>query len=316
MINKNNNYDMGNENSQRIKISQFCKDCNIKLILGNMDDEIKFSSVLVNRPGLLLTGFKDYFGNGRVQIIGNAEHFYYNSLTEEQKKDALERVFSQKIPCVIYARNIQPTPPAFDLAKKYNIPIMISSLTTTALNSKIADYLVHILAPSVNYHGTLLDIGGTGVLLTGSSGLGKSETALELIHLGHRLVADDAVIIKRVNQDLIGRSPENIKFFMEVRGIGIIDVRSMYGVGSVLDSEDIHLVIELEEWTNQTTFDRLGNNEITENILDIELPKLKIPVMPGRNLAVLVEVAVRNYRLRNFGFDAVADLLQRTNLKK
>lgn len=304
------------ESKFKIKIQNFCEDCNIELLYGNADADIEFSSVLVNRPGLLLTGFIDYFGNGRVQIIGNAEHYYYNSLSEEERYLALERVFSQIIPCVIYARNIKPPQIVAELSAKYNIPVMLSDVTTTAINSRIADYLDNALAPTTQYHGTLLDIGGTGVLLTGDSGLGKSETALELIHLGHRLVADDAVVIKRVSNELIGRSPENIKFFMEVRGIGIIDVRSMYGVGSVLDSEYIHLAIQLEKWTNDTTFDRLGNNEITETILGIDLPKLIIPVMPGRNLSALVEVAVRNYRLKNFGFDAVTNLLERTNLKR
>lgn len=313
---KKQNSDIEYENCYKIKIKDFCEECHVQLLFGNPDADIEFSSLLVNRPGLLLTGFKDYFGNGRVQIIGNAEHYYYNTLSDEERYLALERVFSQKVPCVIYSRNIMPPQVAMDIAERYNIPVMLSDLTTTAINSKIASYLDSALAPTIHYHGTLLDIGGTGVLLTGNSGLGKSETALELIHLGHRLVADDAVIIKRVNSELYGRAPENIKFFMEVRGIGIIDVRSMYGVGSVLDSEDIHLVIELEKWTNDTTFDRLGNNEITENILGIQLPKLKIPVMPGRNLAVLVEVAVRNYRLKNYGFDAVASLLERTKLKK
>ncbi|MEG1608568.1 MAG: HPr(Ser) kinase/phosphatase [Clostridia bacterium] len=313
---KINHSEVENDSKFKIKIANFCDDCNIQLLYGNANDDIEFSSVLVNRPGLLLTGFKDYFGNGRVQIIGNAEHYYYNTLNEQDRYLALERVFSQKIPCVIYARNIQPPQIVEELSKKYNIPVMLSDVTTTAINSRIADYLDNALAPTVQYHGTLLDIGGTGVLLTGNSGLGKSETALELIHLGHRLVADDAVIIKRVSNELVGRSPENIKFFMEVRGIGIIDVRSMYGVGSVLDSEDIHLAIQLEKWTNDMTFDRLGNNEITENILGIELPKLKIPVMPGRNLAALVEVAVRNYRLKNFGFDAVANLMEKTKLNK
>lgn len=301
--------------SKTVKLSEFCNDCSVELICGNAQDFITLSSVLVNRPGLLLAGFLDYFGDGRVQVIGNAEHYYYNSLSEDEKTKALERVFSQKIPCIIYARNIYPDAIALSIAQKHNVPVMLSTVTTTAINSKIAEYLNELLAPTLSYHGTLLDIGGTGVLVTGNSGLGKSETALELIHRGHRLVADDAVIIKRVNNELRGKAPRNIKFFMEVRGIGIIDVRSMYGVGSVLDSEEIHLVIHLEKWKNDTCFDRLGNNEQTEEILGINLPKLTIPVMPGRNLAVLVEVAVRHYRLKEFGYDAVKDLIERSDLK-
>ena len=304
-----------NNITKTVKLKDFCRDCCLELIYGDMQEYIALSSVLVNRPGLLLAGFDDYFGDGRVQIIGNAEHYYYQTMQQEKKEEILERLFSHKIPCLIYARNIYPDSLVLTIAEKHNVPVMLSSMTTTGINSKIAEYLNDVLAPTEFYHGTLLDIGGTGVLLTGDSGLGKSETALELIHRGHRLVADDAVEIKRVNHELRGTAPENIKFFMEVRGIGLIDVRSMYGVGSVLDSEDIHLVIELQPWNKNTQFDRLGNNEHTETILDINLPKLTIPVMPGRNLAVLVEVAVRHYRLKEFGYDAIKDLIERTNLK-
>ena len=196
------------------------------------------------------------------------------------------------------------------------MPFLGSKLTTTAINTLLADYLDDLLAPSTSLHGTLMDIGGTGVLLTGDSGMGKSETALELVHRGHRLVADDAVVVRKVDNQLIGRAPESIKFFMEVRGIGIIDVRSMFGVGSVLDSDDINLVVQLEKWKSDMTYDRFGNENRTEEILGLQIPKMTIPVMPGRNLAIVVEVAARNYRLKRFGYDAAQSLAERANLRK
>lgn len=294
-----------------VKIKDFCRDCGLEVLVGNEQDFIGFNSVLVNRPGLLLAGFEDYFGSHRVQIIGNAEHYYFRSLTEELRERALERLFSQHIPCVIFTRGISPWHKTLNYAEKYNVPVLSSSQTTTAINFTIARYLNDMLAPTQSMHGTLMDIGGTGVLITGNSGMGKSEAALELVHRGHRLVADDAVIVKRVGDELVGRAPDSIKFFMEVRGIGVIDVRSMFGVGSVLDNDDVNLVIQLEKWRSDAELDRLGDCEQTENILGIMLPKLTIPVMPGRNLAIVVEVAARNYRLKKFGYNAVESLMER-----
>ena len=302
--------------SKTVKIKDFCKACKLELLAGNPEDDITFTSTLVNRPGLILAGFDDYFGSDRVQIIGYAEHFYYYTLTDEEKKTCMHRMCSKHIPCLVTARAIVPNKITMDVAKQYNVPMFMSKYTTTSLNGIIADYLESLLAPSISYHGTLLDISGTGVLLTGESGMGKSETALELIHRGHRLIADDAVIIKRVNNELVGSAPENIKFFMEVRGIGIIDVRSMYGVSAVLTDDDIHLIINLTNWTEECESDRLGNKEQRENILGLDIPKLTIPVRPGRNIAVLVEVAAKNFRLKKFGYDPLEELKKRAHLKE
>lgn len=298
-----------------VKIKEFCRDCELEVLVGNEQDFITFNSVFVNRPGLLLAGFEEYFGSQRVQIIGNAEHYYFRSLPEPEREKAILRLFSQHIPCVIFTRGINPWHKTLMYAEKYNVPVLSSPLTTTAINSTIARYLNDLLAPTQSLHGTLMDIGGTGVLLIGNSGMGKSEAALELVHRGHRLVADDAVIIKRIGDELVGKSPDAIKFFMEVRGIGVIDVRSMFGVGSVLDSDDINLVIQLEKWSTQADLDRLGDSEQTEEILGVNLPKLTIPVMPGRNLAIVVEVAARNYRLKKFGYNAVESLMERIHLE-
>ncbi len=299
--------------AESVKIKNFCRDCGLELLQGNELDYITFSSELINRPGLLLTGFEDYFGDGRVQVVGNAEYYYIQSLPEDEKRKAMERFFSKRIPCIIYTRSINPSPYMLELAEIHNIPIFMSHLTTTALNTVVSNYLEKLLAPMRCVHGTLLEISGIGVLLTGRSGQGKSETALELIHRGHRLVADDAVIVKRFGEQLIGTAPEKIKFFMEVRGIGIIDIRSMYGVASVLPQSAIDLVIELRKWSGDEEFDRIADKAEYEEILGMTVPKTVLPVMPGRNLAVVVEVAARNLRMKRMGYDAWGDLMK--NLK-
>lgn len=308
--------DTENRLAATLPLREFCERCKLDLLVGKPDEPITFTSALVNRPGLLFAGFVEYFGNHRVQIIGNAEHYYFRSLDEKGRIAVLDRLYSQHIPCVILTRGIEPHPMTLKLAEKYRVPVLRTELTTTSIVTSLSHYLDELLAPSTTLHGTLMDIGGTGVLITGHSGMGKSETALELVHRGHRLVADDAVQVKRVDDTLIGRSPDAIKFFMEVRGIGIIDVRSMFGVGSVLDSDDINLVIELEKWNNDKPYERLGDTQLHENVLGIDIPKLLIPVMPGRNLAIVVEVAARNYRLKQFGYDAVSSLTERAKLDR
>lgn len=299
-----------------IKIKDFCEKCNVELLAGNEEDYISFSSVLVNRPGLFLAGFKDYFGYFRVQLIGNAEHYYLSKLTEQEHYDAVESLFMQHVPCIIYSRGISPTPIELDLATKYNIPIMGSKGTTTFLSNSVANYLEEVLAPMVTIHGTLMDVAGVGVLITGASGMGKSEAALELIQRGHRIISDDVVVVKRISDQLVGSAPEKTKFLMEIRGLGIIDVSTMFGAGSVLNEEEIMLIIELQESKDILDCDRLGSKAENESILDLSVPKYKIPVMAGRNIAILIEVAVRNFRLKNMGQDAIQTLLKRTGLDK
>lgn len=302
--------------SESIKISEFCEKCSLDLISGKGDDIITFSSKLVNRPGLLFTGFDAYFGNGRVQILGNAEYYYLESLDVESSIKAWTKLCSKEIPCIIVARDIKLPQTAVDIAKANNVPLMYSKLTTTAVNNLVAGFLEDLLAPSKMVHGTLLDIDGLGVLISGDSGMGKSETALELIHRGHRLIADDAVIVKKINETIIGHSPENIKFYMEVRGIGIIDVRSLFGVGSVLNEEEIHLIIELVKWEDGLDVERLGNSYVYDDILGIKIPKITMPVMPGRNLAIVVEVAARNQRMKSDGVDVLSNLIEKSGLKE
>ena len=300
---------------ESVKLSEFCKECDLRILYGAEDGDITFSSVLVNRPGLLFAGFEDYFVSSRVQVIGNAEYFYLASLTDEEKKKALLRLFEKNIPCVIYTCGILPSQMELDVAKNGKIPVLSSQMTTTWLMHEVGNFLDNLLAPTEMVHGSLLDINGVGVLLTGTSGMGKSETAIELINRGHRLIADDAVIVKRVRNELVGKAPDKIKDFIEVRGLGIIDIRSMYGVGAVLESEYINLVIHLDKITSLADYDRLGITDLTCEMLGVSLPQINVPVLAGRNVAVIVEVATRNFRLKRLGYNALDELKKRTNLE-
>ncbi len=312
-----NKYDefIGEAVEETVKLGDMCRECDLKILLGNEDDDITFKSVLVNRPGLLFAGFEDYFGQSRVQVVGNAEYYYLETLDDNGRAKALNRLYDQKIPCVIYTRGIMPSNLEMEIASKHGIPILMSQMTTTWLMHEVSNYLDNLLAPTEMVHGSLLDINGVGVLLTGSSGLGKSETAIELINRGHRIIADDAVIVRRVRNQLVGKAPDRIKDFIEVRGLGIIDIRSMYGVGAVLESEYIDLVIHLDKISNLEEYDRLGSKDITCEILGVALPQINVPVLAGRNVAVIVEVATRNYRLKQLGCNALDELKKRTNLE-
>lgn len=305
------------ENEERdvvtISTKEFEKACDLRLIQDSKKGDMQLSTVNVNRPGLLLAGFKDYFGDKRVQVLGNAESFYLASFSEEEREKKLVDLFSMKIPCVIITRGISPCEVIKKVAKKYDVPLYKSELTTSQLVNELVAYLNNVLAMSTTMHGVLLEVSGIGVMLTGNSGMGKSETAMELVHRGHRLVADDNVILKKIQNKIIGNAPERIRHFMEVRGIGIINVQSMFGVGSVLNSKEVDLVIELMPWQKDMECERLGLTQKYENILGVNVPKLSIPVMVGRNMAIVVEVAARNERLKRLGFNPVDQLL--SNIK-
>lgn len=296
--------------AKSMRIKDFCKACDLEVINASELEYITFYSMMVNRPGLMFAGFDEYFGAGRMQLIGNAENYYLQSLLQEAKKEALRRLLSRRVPGVIFARGIMPDSDFIEEASRYGVPLFSSQVVTTRMSVKMSNFLSELLAPEESVHGTLMEITGLGVLITGESGMGKSETALELINRGHRLVADDAVIVKRVADKLIGTSPEKTKFYMEVRGIGIIDVRRMYGVGAILNSEHIDLVLDLIKWGENIQIDRLGNKNMHREILGVQVPKLTLPVMPGRNLAIVAEVAARNFRLQSMGFDALQSMLE------
>jgi len=239
---------------------------------------------------------------------------YLDSMDPVIREERLDCFFSSGIPCVVISRSMDVPQYLIDSAKKYGCPVLRSKKVTTSIIHRMIVYLDSELAPKITRHGVLVDVYGVGILLMGESGIGKSETALELIKRGHRLVADDAVEIKKVAENrLIGDSPDLIRHFMEIRGIGIIDIKAMYGVGAVINSKAIDIVIYLEFWDNNKEYDRLGLADEYTEILGVKLPKIVLPVRPGRNLAIIVEVAVRNWRLRHMGYNAAQELDNRLN---
>lgn len=274
-------------------------------------DEIQITSRDVNRPGIELNGFFDYFDPTRIAIIGRAEMAMIESFGEEKCVKAVDQFFSLKPPAVIISRGIIPEDHVLHSARRHGVPILLSEESTSNLVAALVAFLNVELAPRVTRHGVLVEIYGEGILLVGDSGVGKSETAIELIKRGHRLIADDAVEIRRVsNISLVGQAPENIRYFIELRGIGMINAKRTFGIGAVKDQEKIDMCINLENWDASKTYDRMGvDNEYTD-ILGIKIPVMTIPVKPGRNLAVIMEVAAMTYRQKKMGYNAAHELLQ------
>lgn len=292
-------------------VREFMKIMKYRLLAGDRNAKIRLNTVSVNRPGLILSGFNDYFAKNRIQVLGNAEMAYLYQLADRDRVDALTRLCRTEVPCIIVCRNLEPCRDMLRLAEEYNIPVFRAANITSEVENDLINFLNDVLAPVTTKHGTLLDIDGTGVFLSGISGVGKSETALELIHRGHMLVADDAVLMKRVKDTIVGTSPEKIRDFIELRGVGIIDVGKMYGVAGVLGRTNVDLVIELVQYDKPGDFDRTDSTPETYVILGVPVPKLTIPVIMGRNLAIIVEVAAKNFRLRQSGCDAVRELEKR-----
>ena len=263
------------------------------------------------RPGLQFAGYFDVFASERPQLIGKTEMAYLNSLSPEVRDQRLDRYFSYEMPCIVIARGM-PCPPALlQQAVRHGVPIYGTLYETSAFTGMAIGYLSEALAPRQTCHGVLLDVFGVGVLITGESGIGKSECALELIKRGHQLVADDVVDISRVGSKLVGESPEMVRDFMELRGIGIMDIKSIFGIGAVLRRKTINIVIHLEIWSADKDYDRLGTREQTTEILGVSLPLIEMPVRSGRNLAIIMEIAARNWRLKSEGYNAVAELDRR-----
>ena len=263
------------------------------------------------RPGLQFAGYFDVFASERPQLIGKTEMAYLNSLPPEVRDERLDRYFSYEMPCIVIARGM-PCPPALlQQAVRHGVPIYGTPYETSAFTGMAIGYLSEALAPRQTCHGVLLDVFGVGVLITGESGIGKSECALELIKRGHQLVADDVVDISRVGSKLVGESPEMVRDFMELRGIGIVDIKSIFGIGAVLRRKTINIVIHLEIWSPDKDYDRLGTREQTTEILGVNLPLIEMPVRSGRNLAIIMEIAARNWRLKSEGYNAVAELDRR-----
>jgi len=274
--------------------------------------EIMITTADVNRPGLQLTGFMEFFGYNRIQVMGNAEMAYLRSLTEGERKMRLDTIFRQQFPCMVVARQLTIFPEMIEVSEKYGIPILQTADYTSAFISGLFRYLNVHLAPRVTIHGVLVEVYGEGILIQGESGVGKSETALEIVKRGHRLIADDLVEIRRVSDTtLLGNAPDIIRHFIEIRGIGLLDVKNLYGVGSVKMQENVNLVINLEIWNSMKNYERVGIDDEYTDILGIRVPSHTIPVRPGRNLAIIVEVAAMNYRQKEMGYNAARYLVDR-----
>ena len=269
----------------------------------------------VTRPGLQLMGFYEYFNPERMQIIGKMEFAYLSAIDEETRTQRLDALMSRHIPALIIARELPYFSEMLDLAKKYEVPLLRSKESTSNFISGLIAFLNLNLAPRITRHGVLIEIYGEGVFITGESGVGKSETAIELVKRGHRLVADDAVEIRKVsNISLVGSSPDNIRHFLELRGIGIINARRLFGIGAVKNTEKIELIVEMEQWNPEKIYDRMGVDTQFATILGVKIPMLTIPVKPGRNLAVILEVAAMNNRQKKMGYNAAAELLDQLGL--
>ncbi len=288
-----------------------------KLGLRNMTMELDTDAIVlvhpdVNRPALQLTGFFDHFDKDRVQIIGYVEHAYLDKLTAERRHEVYDALISSQIPCLLYSRGMVPDEDVLDLCNHYEVPCMVSEKTTSDLMAEIIRWLNVKLAPMISIHGVLVDVFGEGVLIMGESGIGKSEAALELIKRGHRLVSDDVVEIRRVSDEtLIGSAPDITRHFIELRGIGIIDVKTLFGVESVKDTQSIDMVIKLEEWDREREYDRLGMEDQYTEFLGNKVVCHSIPIRPGRNLAIIVESAAVNYRQKKMGYNAARELYNR-----
>lgn len=298
-----------------VTIDEFCKKLCLMPMYTGSNTHLHISTSNISRPGLFLAGFHKYFASDRVQVIGEQETAYICTLDKEQRKIAVDALFERDIPCVILSSGLDACEKFLFAAQKYNRVVLGSQARSTVLFSDLSMYLSELLAPSTRKHGVLVDIYGMGVLIVGKSGVGKSETVLELLGRMHRLVADDAVNIKRIGNRLVGSSPATIRHFMEVRGLGVIDISLMYGASAIVDDKEIDLVINLEDWDSTKEYDRLGATEEYYDILDINVPMQTIPVKTGRNVAVILEVAVRNFRLKCAGHNALDDLKSRIGLK-
>jgi HPr kinase/phosphorylase len=296
-----------------VTVRQIAEEYGLTLLTPGIDIERReVTHTDVNRPALQLAGYFDYFDSDRVQVIGLVEHSYLTKMTDKTRAGLFEKLFSYPLPCVVLCRELEPFPDMLEIALKNDVPVLSSKDATSHFMGEIIRFLAVTLAPRTNIHGVLVDIYGEGVLITGESAIGKSESALELIKRGHRLVADDNVEIKKVsNQTLVGSCPDVIRNMIELRGIGIIDVRQMFGVQAVKATQSIDLVIKLENWDDKKQYDRLGLNDEYMDILGNSVVCHSIPVRSGRNLAIICESAAINHRQKKMGYNAARVLTER-----
>ncbi|MFC5471447.1 HPr(Ser) kinase/phosphatase [Cohnella suwonensis] len=297
--------------AKKVRVSELVQQFHLEIVAG--DDGLKRTIVTddLNRPGLEMAGYFNYYPSDRLQILGRTELAFLETLTSEERRDRMERLCHEETPCIILTRGLETPAELIEIANERHFPVLRSSVATTILLSRITNFLEKKLAPTATIHGVLVDVYGVGMLITGGSGIGKSETALELVKRGHRLIADDAVEIRQTSDNhLYGTAPDLIRHLLEIRGLGILNVMTLFGAGAVRNSTSISLVVKLENWQQDKQYDRLGLDEEKTKIIETEVPLLTVPVRPGRNLAVILEVAAMNYRLKNMGYNAA---LQFTN---
>ncbi len=303
-----------------VKLSELAEKMELKNLTPTVELKGKEVSIPeVNRPALQLSGFFDHFDSDRVQIIGYVEYTYLQTLDYERKIKIYDELVSYKVPCIVYSRNLEPDKELIEKASKQDIPIFQTEKQTSGFMAELIRWMNVKLAPCISIHGVLVDVYGVGVLIMGESGIGKSEAALELIKRGHRLVTDDVVEIRRVSDEtLVGSAPDITRHFIELRGIGIVDVKSMFGVQSVRETQNIDLVITLEDWSREKEYDRLGLEESYTEFLGNKVVCHNIPIRPGRNLAIIVESAAVNHRQKQMGYNAAQELYKRVqeNLAK
>lgn len=277
-------------------------------------DKIRITVEDVARPGLQLAGYFDHYEPMRLQLLGNVEMSYIEKLSPRDRAIIFDRLFSYKCPALIIARGLTPHPECLQMAKKHNISVLRCNEATSTMTSALISYLKNALAPRITRHGVLVEVYGEGIFLTGDSGIGKSEAAVELLKRGHRLIADDAVEIRKIaNNTLVGNAPELIRNYIELRGIGIINVAKLFGMGAVRTENEINLVVEIVPWNTQEVYDRLGLEDQYMEILDVKVPKNTIPITPGRNLAMILEVAAMNNRQKKLGYNAALEFTEQAN---
>jgi HPr kinase/phosphorylase len=295
-----------------VSVREFLKEKQIsmklELLTGDKGLEKKITVFDVNRPGLALAGYFKYFAFERIQVLGMTELTYLAELDSARRKQILENLFSYDLICFVITRSLEPPQELVVLAKEKQVAILRTPLNTITFINEVTAYLEDKFAPSTSVHGVLIDVYGVGVLILGESGIGKSECALELVKRGHRLIADDVIDIRqKTSTMLIGRGMEFIKHHMEIRGLGIIDIKNLFGAGAIREDCEIDVIIQMEEWDSKKEYDRLGLDEITYEILGVEIPKLIVPIRPGRNIAAIVEVASMNWRLKKTGYHSAKE---------
>lgn len=299
-----------------VPLSAVIKETTLEIIHMPCDPDTRLvGSPDVNRPGLALSGYLDYFDNDRLQVLGKNEHSFLANLPHDLRASHIDELVATNPPAIIVARDLVIFPELLESCEKHSVPLLRSKESTSPLMAALIAFLNVQLAPRITRHGVLVEVYGEGVLLLGDSGIGKSETAIELVKRGHRLIADDAVEIRRVSaKTLVGSAPDNIRHFSELRGIGIVNVRRMFGISSVKSTEKINMAIQMEPWENGKAYDRMGLNDETIDILGIQVPSITIPVSPGRNLAIIIEVAAMTNRQKKMGYNAAEELMHKLDM--